>query len=120
MLLYSLELKQKDINKFYDFFYTFIPAEANLQKINMKCDICSKQIFNLNSIIIIQECYKYNRKEFELNYEKIINNLIKQTYNLYSHNYNGLYKEIFELNQLFSETFKEKGEEYSNLLFYIF
>ena len=76
MLLYSVELKQKDINKFYDYFYTFIPTEANLQKINIKYDICSKQIFNLNSIIKIEECYKKNRDEFVLNYDKIINNLI--------------------------------------------
>ena len=120
MLLYSIELEKKDINKFYDYFYTFIPAEASLQKLNIKYDISSKQIFNLNSIIKIHECYKYNQKEFELNYEKIINNLIKQSSLLYNNNYNSLYKEIMDLNKIFKDSFIEKGEEYSNLLFFIF
>ena len=120
MLIYSKELKKKDINKFYDYFYTFIPAEASIQKINMKYDICSKEIYSLNSIIKIQECYKKNHEQFELNYEKIINNLLKQSNYLYNCNYNSLYTEIMNLNTIFEESFKEKGEDYSNLIFFIF
>ena len=120
MLLYSVELKKKDKNKFYDYFYTFIPAEASIQKLNMKYNINSKQIFNLNSIIKIHECYKFNQEKFEENYEKIINNLIKQTYLLYNNNNNAVYKEIIELNKIFNDSFEVKGEEYTNLLFFIF
>ena len=103
MLLYSVELKKKDKNKFYDYFYTFIPAEASIQKLNMKYNINSKQIFNLNSIIKIHECYKFNQEKFEENYERIINNLIKQTYLLYNNNNNAVYKEIIELNKIFND-----------------
>ena len=120
MLIYSIELERKDINKFYDYFYTFIPAEASLQKINKKYNIGSKQIFNLNSIIKIQESHKLNHQEFELYYEKIVTNLLNQSYLLYISNYNLLYKEILNLNNIFNESFKIKGDEYTNLLFYIF
>ena len=84
MLVYSVELAKKDMNKFYDYFYTFTPAEASIQKLNMKYNINSKQIFNLNSIIKIHECYKFNQNKFEECYSKIINNLLKQTNLLYN------------------------------------
>ena len=120
MLIYSIDLERKDINKFYDYFYTFIPAEASLQKINKKYNIGSKQIFNLNSIIKIQESHKLNHQEFELYYEKIVTSLLNQSYLLYISNYNLLYKEILNLSNIFNESFKIKGDEYTNLLFYIF
>ena len=120
MLVYSVELAKKDMNKFYDYFYTFTPAEASIQKLNMKYNINSKQIFNLNSIIKIHECYKFNQNKFEECYSKIINNLLKQTNLLYNNNYNTLYKEIIDLNKIFNDSFEEKGDEYTNLLFFIF
>ena len=120
MLVYSVELEKKDINKFYDYFYTFIPAEASIQKINQKYNIGSKQIFILNSIIKIYESYKHNHKEFELYYEKIVTNLLKQTNLLYQQNYNSLYKEILDLDKILDESFKIKGDEYTNLLFFLF
>ena len=117
VLLYSIELLKKDNFKFYEFFYTFTSIEANLQKINKKYNLYSKEIYNLISIIKIYECYKFNQEEFEKNYEKIVNNLIKQSNYLYDDNYENLYKEILNLNAIFNNTFNEKSDQYTDLLF---
>ena len=120
VLLYSIELIKKDKVKFFEFFYSFTSIEASFQKINQKFYLYSKEIYNIRTIIKIEEEYKYNHEQFEKNYEKIMNNLLQQTILLYDENYNNLYNIILDLNKIFDETFKEKTEEYSNLLFYIF
>ena len=120
ILLFSIELIKKDKVKFFEYFYTFTSIEANLQKLNKKFILYSKEIFNIRTIIKIEEAYKYNHEEFEKNYEKIMNNLLQQTLLLYDDNYNNLYQVILDLNKIFDDTFKVKTEEYSNLLFYIF
>ena len=121
VLLYSIELLKKDNFKFYEFFFTFTSIEANIQKINVKYNLYSKEIYNLISIIKIYECYRLNQEQFEKNYEKIVNNLLKQSFLLYDdNNYDGLYKEILALNQIFNDTFEEKTDDYANLIFFIF
>ena len=120
VLIYSVELLKKDNFKFYEFFYTFTSIEANLQKINIKYNLYSKEIYNLKSIIKIYECYKLNQEQFEKNYELIINNLLKQSRLLYEDNYENLYKEIINLNKIFNDTFLEKNNDYENLVFFIF
>ena len=49
-----------------------------------------------------------------------MNNLLQQSILLYDDNYENLYNTILELNKIFDQTIKDKGEDYSNLLFYIF
>ena len=120
ILLYSIELIKKDKVKFFEFFYSFTSVEANLQKLNKKFYLYSKEIFNIRTIIKIEEEYKYNHEEFEKNYEKIMNNLLQQSLLLYDDNYNNLYQTILDLNKIIDQTFKVMTEEYSNLLFYLF
>ena len=74
----------------------------------------------MKSIIKIYECYKLNQEEFEKNYEKIINNLLKQSSLLYEGDYDNLYREIIYLNNMFNDTFIEKNDDYANLVFFIF
>ena len=120
ILLYSIELLQKDNFKFYEFFYTFTSIEANIQRINKKYNLYSKQIYNLISIIKIYESYKIYLNDFEKNYDKIVNNLLRQSILLYDNQYESLYNLILELNKIFDETFIEKNNEYTNLLLFIF
>ena len=120
VLLFSVDLLKKDKAKFYEFFYSLSSIEANIQKINKKLFLYSKEIYNFRNIIKIQESYKYNINQFEINYEKIIKNLLQQSLYIYNVDYNNLYNTIIELNKLFESTFVEKTEEYINLLFYIF
>jgi len=121
ILLCSVDLLKKNKNEFYDFFNIFTLIEANLQKFNNKFRLYSKELGNLASIIKIQESYKYNNNEqFINNYENIINNLLKQSELLYNRDYNKCYDNILSLNKILNETFIQKGEEYSNLLIFIF
>ena len=119
ILLYSIELKKNDQFKFYEFFFTLPSIEANLQKINQKYNLYSKQIYNLSSIIKIHECYKFNLEEFENKYEEIVNNLLNQSILLYEGSYENLYKKIMDLHKIFDDTFKDKNNEFTNLLFFI-
>ncbi len=120
ILLFSFDLLKKDKAKFYEFFFSFNSIEANLQKMNKKFYLFSKEIFNFRNIIKIQESYKNNAIQFENNYEKIIKNLLQQSVFIYNEDYNNLYNTIIELNKTFDETFKEKNEDYVNILFFIF
>ena len=110
ILLYSMELQKNDNFKFYEFFFTLPSIEANLQKINQKYNLYSKQIYNLSSIIKIHECYKFNLQQFENNYEKIVKNLLNQSALLYEGSYEHLYKEILDLHKIFDDTFKDKNK----------
>jgi hypothetical protein len=120
ILLFSIDLINKNKAKFYEYFYSLISVEANLQKINKKLYLYSKEIYNIRYIIKIEEGYKHIHEDFENNYEKIMNNLLEQSVLLYSDNYNNLYNVILELIKIFDETFKEKNEDYVNLLFFVF
>ena len=120
LLLHSLDLIKNDKNKFYEYFHSFKSIEANLQKFNKKYYLYSREIYNIRSIIKIEESYKYNHEQFENNYEKIMNNLLQQSIYLYDNNYNNLYDFILNLNKIFDETFTDKNDEYINLLFFIF
>ena len=120
ILLFSKELIKKDKAKFYEYFYLFGSIEAHLQKINKKLYLFNKEIFNIRTIIKIEEAYKYNEDQFENNYDRWIDNLLEQTIFLYNENYNNLYNKIIELNKIFDQTFEKKTEEYTNLLFYLF
>ena len=120
ILLYSIELMKKDQAKFYDYFYYLTTVEANLQKMNRRYFLFSKEIYNIKYIIKIEEAYKYNHEEFEKNYEAIMNNLLEQSVLLYNGNYNQLYNIILDLIKIFDDSFKEKNDLYVNLLFFIF
>ena len=123
ILSFSIDLLKFDKAKFYDYFYTFTSIEANLQKINKKLFLFSKELYNIKTIIKIEEAFKYNHDEFENNYEIIMNNLLKQSESIYNNEYNILYNTILNLLKIFDETFKEKkdkNEKYINLLFFIF
>ena len=49
-----------------------------------------------------------------------MNNLLGQSAYSYKANYNNLYNSILELVKIFDETFKEKNNDYINLLFFIY
>jgi hypothetical protein len=46
--------------------------------------------------------------------------LLKQSELLYNRDYNNCYNNILSLNKILNETFIQKGEEYSNLLIFIY
>ena len=120
ILKYSIELIEKDKAKFFEYLYYLTSLEANIQRINIKFFIYSKEIYNIKYIIKIEEAYKFDHEEFENNYINIMNNLLDQSALLYRADYNNLFNSILELIKIFNETFKEKNEEYINLLFFIF
>ena len=121
ILLSSVDLIKTDKNKFNEYFKIFTLIEANLQKLNNKFHLYSKELGNLATIIKIHESYKYNNNEqFINNYENIVNNLLKQSELLYNKDYNNCYSQVLNLNKILDETFTQKGEEYSNLLIFIF
>ena len=120
ILLFSIELIKKDKAKFFEYLYSLTSIEASLQKINKKFFLFSKELYNIRSIIKIDEAYKSNHEQFEINYERIIDNLLKQSEQFYSENFEKLYNLILDLLNIFEESFKEKNEYYINLLFFIF
>ena len=119
-LLSSAKLLKNDKVKFYEFFYSLTSIEANLQKINKKFYLFSKEIFNIRTIIKIEEGYKSNHEEFEQNYDNFIKNLLQQSIDLYDCNYNNFYNIILELNKIINETLTEKNDRYGDLLFFLF
>ena len=120
ILINSMELFKKDRNKFYDFFGLFPAIEASFQKLNKKYYLCNKEIFNLDSVVKLNEFYKHNIDKFEKYYNDIVNNLLEQTEYIYNNNYYNYYENTKELNKIFDASFKIKNEEYINLLFFIF
>ena len=54
------------------------------EKLNNKYYLHIKEIFNLRTILKIQEAYKYNYDKFENYYKNIVNNLLQQTVTLYN------------------------------------
>ena len=95
ILLFSIELIKKDKAKFFEYLYTLTSIEASLQKINKKFFLFSKELYNIRSIIKIDEAYKSNHEQFEENYEDIMNNLLKQSEQFYSENFDKLYTIYF-------------------------
>ena len=120
VLTYSIEIFKKDRNKFYEYFRKFGAIESCLQKINKKYYLYNKEIFNLGSIIKINEAFKYNFNEFEKYYINIISNLLQQSLYLYNDDFDKYYKATSDLIKIFDATFREKSEEYINLRFFIF
>ena len=119
ILLQSMKLLNDKV-KFAEFTYKLTSVEASLQKINRKFYLYSKEIYNLRSLIKIQEAFKFNYESFVENYEKIINNLLEQSILFYEDNYNNLFNKILDLIKIFDQLFEEKNEEYTNLLFFIY
>ena len=121
ILIYGIEINKKDKKiKFYEYLYALPSIEANLQKINKKLLLYSKEIYNIRSIIKIEEAYKSNPEQLENNFERIMNNLLQQSEQFYFEDFNKLYNLILDLIKIFDETLKEKNEIYINLLFFIF
>ena len=120
MLINSIDLFNQDRNKFYDFFRIFPSLETNFQKLNKKYYLYNKEIFNLDTIVKINESYKYSIDKFEKYYKDIVTNLLEQTSNLYNNNYYDYYETTKELNKIINASFKIKTEEYINLRFFIF
>jgi len=119
VLLYSIDLLNQDKAKFYEFLYSLNSIEANAQKINKKYLLFSKEVYNCINIIKIYQS-SGNINHFEKSYEKILNNLFKQSSYLYNDDNVNLYTTIIELNKIFEEIFVEKTEKYINLLFFMF
>ena len=120
ILIYSMELFEINRNKFYEYFRTLPAIEANLQKLNNKYCLNSKEIFNLGSIIKINEYYKYNFDQFENYYKNIVDKLLQQSLALYDKDYANYLLMASDLNKIFDNSFREKKEEFINLNFFIF
>ena len=120
MLLYSQELINNDKNKFMEFFRIFFSIENSFENIDLNNHLFSKEMFNLQNIIKIEETYKNNHEQFENNYNKIIDNLLLQSTQFYCGNFDKLKKNIFELIGIFDQTFKEKNDSYANLVSFIY
>ena len=120
ILQYGIDLIYSDKNKFYDYFNTFTLSETNLQNLNNKYLLLNKELNNIGTLIKIKGAFKYNLDKFERNYEKIIDNLLKQTICLYEKDNDNLYNIILDLNGLFNEIFVDKNDEYIDLMFFIF
>ena len=117
--MYSQELVV-DKQKFSEYFNIFTLIETSLQKINKKYYLFSKEIYNLRNIIKIEEAYKENYEQFLNKYIKITDNLLLQSTLFYCDSFDKLYNSIIDLINIFKDSFTEKNELYSNLLFFIF
>ena len=61
ILLFSINLIQKDKDKFFEYFYYLTSLETNMSRINEKYFLYSKEIYALRYIIKIEEVYKSNK-----------------------------------------------------------
>ena len=120
ILSYSVELIINDTAKFYDYFYSLPLLEAIFQKVNYKLSLYSKEIYNMRSIVKIEEALIHNHKQFEANYDKIMNYLFNQSFLFYEEKYDNLYDNIMALIKFLDGIFTEKNEDYIKLLFFIF
>jgi hypothetical protein len=120
ILLFSIDLIQKDKAKFLEYLYYLHSLEAIMERINKKYFLYSKEIYTLRYIIKIEEGYKSNQDQFETNYIYIMNNLLEQSTYLFKANYNSLYNSTLELVKIVERSFKEKNNNYINLLFFIY
>ena len=120
ILSFSVELIENDNAKFYDFFYNLPIIETIFQKINKKLYLYSKEIYNIRSIIKIEEALKQKHEYFENNYKNIMNILFQQSISYYEEKFGNLFDNIIELVKFFDDIFKEKNEDYNNLIFFIF
>ena len=120
ILICTIELLKNNKIQFYDYFLSLASIEANLHKINKKFYLFSKEIYNIRMIIKIEEAFKQNHEQFENNYENIINNLFKQSILLYNKDFNNLFDLILELIKILDDAFKEKNDDYINIIFFIF
>ena len=120
ILSFSIELLKADNAKFYNYFYELQPIEANFQNINKKLYLYSKEIYNIRTIIKIEEAFKHNQEIFENNYEKIMNILFQQSILLYDGKNKNLYENIVKLIKFIDDNLNDKEEEYINLLYFIY
>ena len=117
ILLFSIVLNKNDKTKFYKYIYSFNSIKDNLEQLNKKYYLFSKELYNLRTIIKILECHNYNMEPFTNNYEKIINNLLEQSIFLYNNDFEHFIQNTLKLVELFDIT---GNDEFINLLLFIF
>ena len=78
ILIFSIEIHNDKV-KFFEFIYSLTSIEASLQKINKKFYLYSKEIYNIRSLIKIEEAFKNNLEPFIKNYENIMENMLEQS-----------------------------------------
>ena len=115
-LINCKELIKIDKIKFLEYLSVLPAMEAILRKINRTYNLFSKEIYSLRNIIKINETFKFTEKVFE----QIIINLLEQSNLFYEDQYKQLYNSTIELINIIDKNFKEKNEEYGDLLFSIF
>ena len=120
ILSFSIDLLKTDNAKFYNFFYGLQPIEAIFQNINKKLYLYSKEIYNIRTIIKIEEAFKHNPEIFENNYEKMMNILFQQSILLYEGKSKNLYENIVKLIKFLDDNLNGEEEEYINLLYFIY
>jgi len=119
ILLYSKKLLEDRV-KFFEFIYSLTSIEASLQKINKKFYLYSKEIYNIRSLIKIEEAFRNNYEAFFNNYIIIMDNMLEQSILIYEGKYNNLLNKILELIDLFEDLLEYKNDEYINLIFFIY
>ena len=118
ILLFTIDLKKIDKTQFYQYIDYFNSLKANLEQLNKKYFLFSKELYNLRIIIKIFEYHKkYNIEEFTNNYERIINNLLEQSIFLYNNDFDHFTQNTLKLVELFDLKY---NEEFISLLFFIF
>ena len=117
ILLFSIKLYKINVNKFYEYIYSFLSLKSNLEQLNKKYYLFSKEMYNLKLIIKILEFHKYNTEQFTNNYEQIMNNLLEQSIYLYNNHFENFILNTLNLVGLFEITYKQ---EFIDLLFFIF
>ena len=80
ILISGIELNKNNKVKFYEYLYALPSIEANVQKINKKLILYSKEVYNIRTIIKIDEAYKSNHEVFEKK------NISKKLWKIYYNN----------------------------------
>ena len=117
ILLFSIVLNKIDKTKFYKYICSFNFLKTNLEQLNKKYNLFSKELYNLQTIIKILEFHDYNIDHFTNNYEKIMNNLLEQSIYLYNNDFEHFIQNTFKLVELIDITYNGK---FINLLLFIF
>ena len=114
ILLFSIKLNKTNIDKFNDYINSFPSLKTNLEQLNKKYLLFSKELYNLEIIIKIKE---YNINQLTNNYEQIMNIILEQSIYLYNNQFDNFIQSTLNLLDLYD---KSCNKEFFNMLFFIF
>ena len=111
-LYYSLDLISNDKAKFEQYFQVFISIEKEIERLFIKYNLISNEIFNSKTIIKIKESIR----QFEKIYEKIVNNLFEESIYFYESNFDLLFDKYQNLIKVLDKNTSFKNDGYYELL----